>query len=238
MWYVGFMKISVIMPAYNEGKIIKENAIKVDDFLAKEYKDYELIIVDDGSKDNTLEIIEEIAKKRKKIKVITYPFNRGKGAAVKAGVMAAAGDYILFTDSDLAYAPESLMDAASILQDFDIAIGSRYICGDRAKYKFKRKLISRIFIGYTNSMLGIKFSDIQAGIKGFKKEAAKDIFNKLTIFGFGFDAEVLALAKINKYSVGEFAVCVSGQRKSSKVRVLKDSFKMFFNVISVYWRIL
>jgi len=230
------MKISVIMPAYNEQKIIRENASKVDDFLAKTYKDYELLIVDDGSRDSTLEIVEELSGERKNIKVISYPFNRGKGAAVKAGVMEAVGDYILFTDSDLAYSPEFLADAVSTLQEYDIAIGTRYSRGDKAKYKFKRKWISKIFIGYTNSMLKTKFSDIQAGIKGFRKACAKDIFNKLTIFGFGFDVEILALAKTGKYTIGEFAVEVTGQRKSSKVRVLKDSFKMFFNVVSVWWR--
>jgi len=232
------MKISVVMPAYNEAKIIEENAKRVDDFLAKTYKNYELIIVDDGSKDATGEIAQNLAISRKNIKVITYPFNRGKGAAVKAGVMAADGDYILFTDSDLAYAPEHLADAAEALEKNDIAIGSRYIREDKSKYRFKRKIISKIFIEYTNLVFKTDYSDIQAGIKGFRRDVAKDIFSKITIFGFGFDVEVLALAKVNGYSVGEFAVEVSSQRKSSKVRVLKDSFKMFFNVWSVHWRVL
>jgi len=236
------MKISVILPSYNEEEIVLENASRVDDFLSNNYNDYELIIVDDGSIDRTLDISEELAKKRKNIRVITYPFNRGKGAAVKAGVLEAEGDCVLFTDCDLAYDPKYLKELVDKLKDSDIVIGSRYMLDgkkvNRTKYKRKRGIVSKCFIVYTNFMLKTNQSDIQAGIKGFRREIAKDIFNKLTIFGFGFDVEVLALAKIQKAKVSEIPVEVSETRKSSKVRVFRDSVKMFFNVIGVRFRVL
>jgi len=236
------MKISVILPAFNEEKIITKNATVVNDFLSKEYDDYELIIVDDGSTDKTLELSNRLVEENENIKVVTYPFNRGKGAAVKAGVAEASGDCILFTDSDLAYNPKYLKELVEKLNDADMAIGSRYVLDgkkvNRAKYKIKRGIVSKCFIGYTNFILKTNQSDIQAGIKGFKKEVAKDIFNKLTIFGFGFDVEVLALAKVMKAKTVEIPVEVTETRKSSKVRIFRDSIKMFFNVIGVRFRVL
>jgi len=236
------MKISVILPAYNEEEILEKNAILVDDFLAQNYADYELIIVNDGSTDRTEEIANSLAERRSSVKVVSYPFNRGKGAAIKAGVQDAIGDYILFTDSDLAYSPQFLAQCQEVLDTHDVAIGSRHIYGKKGKEKVKkplhRSLMSIIFVTYANFVLRTKFTDIQAGIKGFRKEFAKDIFSKLTVFGFGFDVEVLALATAGNFSIGEFGVVLSETRKSSKVRVIKDSILMFFNVLNIKWRIL
>ena len=236
------MKISVILPAYNEEEIIEKNTIIVDDFLAKNFVNYELIIVTGGSTDKTEEIMYALAEKRPNIKVISYPFNRGKGAAVRIGALAAVGDEILFTDSDLAYEPKFLIDCHNALAEHDVAIGSRYVdygkSKDRSRYALKRSLMSKVFIRYTNFILQTKFTDIQAGIKGFRKEFAKDAFSKLKIFGFGFDAEILALAKVGNFSIGEFRVEVTETRKSSKVRIIRDSILMFFNVLNIKWRIL
>jgi len=237
------MKISVIIPAYNEEEILEKNAIIIDDFLAQNYDDYELIVVNDGSLDKTEEIANKLAENRKNIRVVSYPFNRGKGAAVKAGVLASTGEEILFTDCDLAYNPKFLVDCHNMLEDKDIAIGSRYASDDgeskdRSKYTLKRALLSKVFIKYVNLILKTRFTDTQAGIKGFRKDFAKDAFAKLAIFGFGFDVEILALAKAGDYSVGEFWVEVSETRKSSKVRVVKDSILMFFNVLNIKWRVL
>jgi glycosyltransferase involved in cell wall biosynthesis len=235
------MDVSIIIPCFNEEAIIAENLSFLAGFLRDNLKEkkFEIIAVDDGSYDNTFQEIQKtIETNKKNIKGFRLPMNLGKGAAIREGVERASGNSIIFTDADLAYHPRFILDCLETLENTDIAIGSRYIFANSCEnYGFIRRNASKIFIKITNAFLKLDFSDIQCGIKGFKKKCAKELFEKLTIFGFAFDMEILAIAKKAGMKISEFAVIMDKSRPS-RVRIFRDSFGMLFSIIKVAFRLI
>lgn len=229
-------KVSVVLPCYNEQKIIEETLKKVSDF-SRENPTFDFIFVDDGSKDKTGEIIKKNIANSKKIKLITLSKNSGKGMAVKQGVLKANQDIICFLDSDLAYSLDHLIEMTRSLEKSDVVIGSRAITPlDNAK-RIKK---SRIFIGKSYNLilrllLGLPYLDTQAGVKGFRKEAAEKLFSKQKMSRFSFDVELLYLAKKLKYKVIEMPAKVSDEHQNqvSQVNIVRDSINMFRNIFEI-----
>lgn len=221
------MKLSIIIPCYNEGKTIKTNIKdKVIPFLNELDLDYEIIAVSDGSKDNTKQQIQSI----KEIKSIAYTPNRGKGGAVKEGILNSSGDYILFMDADLSTDLNAMHDVIKHMGEYDCIIGSRHVKGSNIviKQPFYRQFIGYMCRKLVNANFHFNYKDTQCGFKAFRKEYALEMAKRQIINGFAFDVEYLYFAKLNKLTTIEIPVIWENDRSttvrvtSSSVRFLKD----------------
>ncbi|MCX7917396.1 MAG: glycosyltransferase family 2 protein [bacterium] len=229
------MEISVIIPAYNEEKRILKTLEKIYKYFKDRNYNFEIIVVDDGSQDSTVKIVDEFSKDKKQVKILRHSKNMGKGAAVKTGILNAIGDLILFTDADLSTPIEEFEKLKkSIENGFDIVIGSRGVKESKivVPQPWYRRIIGRVFPLLVRLLVIRDFKDTQCGFKLFKKEPAKKIFNGLKTTGFAFDVEVLARGKKEGYKIAEVGVVWYNSFYSS-VKIFNDSFKMFFSLLKI-----
>ena len=198
------MKLSIVIPCYNESKDIAKNCEIIKKHLEDIKQDYELILVNDGSKDNTNEVIEAIPG----VKALSYEPNRGKGGAVKYGIENATGEYVLFMDADLSTDLEAIDKFIKLAPNYDMVIGSRH-AKDSVIKKKQPALI--VFIGWccrrlVNMKFHFKFKDTQCGFKAMRTDIAKKIVSKQVVNNFAFDVEYLYIAKLNNLSIYEMGV--------------------------------
>lgn len=228
------MEVSLIIPAYNEEKRIIHTIDHVLRFMGEHFNSYEVIVVDDGSIDRTVKILTKY--KNRHLKIISQGENRGKGQAIKTGMLHAKGQYIFFTDADLPYPLEGMLTAIKVFR----TTGTHLVIGSRDLYKEKcdipyplyRKVMSKIFSLFINVVLGLGIPDTQCGFKGFTNDTAKHIFPLVTIEGFGFDFEVLYIAKKYKLKIESIPVNLS-HSEGSKVNIFSDSIKMVRDALKV-----
>lgn len=227
------MHLSVVIPSYNEEKRLPDTLRKTISHLSKSHFSYEIIIVDDGSEDETISKIRpQIDNKR--IFLEAYRKNRGKGYAIKKGVEKANGDLILFMDSDNATPITELESLLAHIDKNQIVIGSRYIHGSDIlrKQPLLRRLIGRI----GNTMIQITLLpgiyDTQCGFKLFDAKVAKSLFKDLQTDRFGFDFEILSRARINKFTIKEIPVSWLHQGES-RVRPIRDALKTFIDLLKI-----
>ena len=233
------MKISLVIPMYNESSIIDEALETFSSYMAETFEDWELIFVDDGSADGCGNAVEAAHEKDNRIRLCRYVPNHGKGYAVRTGVLAAQGDLILFTDCDNAYGTEALGKLAQTLSDSgaDIVVGSRNLSADGYEgYTPLRKLASKTYIKVISIAAGFKLSDSQCGIKGFRHDIAKKIFSNCEVDRFAFDLEVILIAMKLGAKIAEMPVKIINHREST-VHVLRDSVKMLRDVRKMKKRI-
>ncbi len=199
-------RLSIIIPAYNEARRLPKSLLAIDAYFPEESKPLEIIVVDDGSEDDTSTVVKELGEQIPYLKLSRLESNRGKGAAVRDGVLAAKGELILFSDADLSTPIEEWQRFEEAFQaGADIVIGVRTLPGARIE---KRQPLYRVLLGKTFNrtirlLLGLPYSDTQCGFKAFRKDAAKEIFELCRTDGFAFDVEVLLLAKMKDYSISE-----------------------------------
>ena len=221
------MKISVIIPMYNESRIIADTAKTVSEYMSENFEDYEVIFSDDGSSDRSADIVNELGLCD--VKAIRYDKNRGKGYAVRQGMLDATGDICIFTDADLAYGTSVIGEAVNMMESHDSAdmlIGSRNIAKNGYEgYTFLRKIMSKTYIKVLCVMGGFKLSDSQCGFKAFRQDCVKAIFSECTVDGFAFDFEVILRALKHNKKIIEMPVKIINHRESS-VRPMSDSVKM------------
>ncbi len=198
------IKISIIIPAYNEEKRISKT---IRDYVKyfKNYK-YEIIVIPNGCKDKTEEIIKKFSKNNKKIKYHIIKEAIGKGGAIKEGFKIAQGDLIGFVDADNSTKPEDFEDLINNIKDYDCIIASRYIKGATVKPKqsITRIIASRAFNLLVRILFGLKISDTQCGAKLFKKEVIKNITKKLDLTRWAFDVDLLLKTKNSGYKIKEY----------------------------------
>ena len=224
------MKISVIIPMYNEEAIVEDTVRTLDAQLLSDFGEgeYEMIFVSDGSADSCQAKAEAMTSEHPALSVMGYTPNRGKGYAVRTGMLAAKGDLVLFTDCDLAYGVEVIHKfyQAFIEGGKDIYIGSRTL--DKSGYEgytLKRKIMSKVYIKYLNIVAGFDHSDSQCGIKCFSREATGKIFSLCRCDRWAFDLEALLIAKDLGLSVGEIPVKIINHRES-KISPIRDAIQM------------
>ncbi len=221
------MKISLVIPMYNESGIIEDTAAKVCEYMQETFEDYEVIFVDDGSKDNSAEMVSSLELPN--LRVLKLDDNRGKGAAVRHGITQANGDIIMFTDADLAYGTDVINKVCGIFEsepDTQMVTGSRNIHKDGYDgYTFIRKVMSKIYIKVLSAVGGFKLTDSQCGCKAFRADAAQDIFSRCEVDGFAFDFEAILWAGELGYKIREMPVKIINHR-DSKVNIIKDSLRM------------
>ncbi len=233
------MKVSLVIPMYNESSIIDVAIKTFSEYLKSKYEDWELIFVDDGSKDGCGDAVRKASETEPRIRLEGYPDNRGKGCAVRTGMLAAKGDIVVFTDCDNAYGEDAVGRMIDMFSESkaDIIIGSRNLSKDGYKdYTFIRKLASKTYIKVIGIVAGFKFSDAQSGIKGFRREAAQKVFHNCEVDRFAFDLEAIMIAQKAGFKIEEMPVTIINHRES-KVRVLRDAFKMLSDVRKMKKRI-
>lgn len=227
--------LSIVIPCYNEGLKLVDNIIKVNRYMDKLNIDYEIIVVNDGSRDNTYELLTENFDKFKNTRIETYSVNRGKGYAIKTGLLAARGELVAYMDADLSTDLKAIEDALALFKeyDYDLIIGNRR--GENSKEENKnvlRKILSWGCHLVTKIVTGIDYIDTQCGFKVVKNDIAKDFANKQTIERFAFDIEYLYIALLNKYSVAELSV-IWNDDKDSKVKVVRDTIRFMRDLIKI-----
>ncbi|MBU2541562.1 MAG: glycosyltransferase family 2 protein [Candidatus Omnitrophica bacterium] len=227
--------ISIVIPAKNEAKRLPRFLMAVFDYCNKSSKKYEIIVVDDGSTDETYEEALELKKLYLSLQVPSLKRNRGKGFAVKYGILRARGDIVLFIDADGSTLPDEIESNIRYFQEgYDIIIGSRNIKGKKQliKARIHRRLMGKIFNFCVHRFLLKEIGDTQCGFKMFRQEIIKPLFSQVKIYGFGFDMEVLYLANKLGYKIKEVPIRWRHVR-GSKVNVLTDSLRMFFNIFQI-----
>ena len=201
--------ISVVVPAYNEEWRLPPTLVDMIDYFDSGDGTYEIIVVDDGSRDNTVGIVEKFARLRTQIRLIRLPKNYGKGHAVRTGVLNARGERVLFADADGSTPIKEVERLHSAIDDgADIAFGSRALQSEETSIKtvWYRKLLGRTFNLVVNMFLLPGIKDTQCGFKLMKTPVAKQIFSKMTADGFSFDLELLFLARRLNAEASEVAI--------------------------------
>ena len=227
--------LSIIVPAYNEQMRLGESVRKILDYIKKENLEAELIIVDDGSTDATAQTAEKVCAEFQEIqtKVIRYEKNRGKGFAVKTGLLAAKYDIALFSDADLSTPIEELPKLVEPIKnnEFDVTFGSRAL--DRSligtRQPWRREQGGKVFNLIVRILTGLPFWDTQCGFKAFNMEKFRPLLDVMTIDRFGFDVEFLYVAKLRGLRLDEIPVRWD-HCEGTTVSVFRDSQRMFNEV--------
>ena len=220
--------LSIVIPAYNECARIEGTLERVMSCVQERGWDAEVLVVDDGSTDETVTVVQRWMEKYERLHLVKNAGNRGKGYSVRNGLLQAAGDVVMFTDADLS-APmeEAERLVAAIEEGADVAIGSRWL--DKQKQTVHqplyRRFFGRCFNKVTKVVIGLPFQDTQCGFKAFRRDAAQTIFRLQTIERWGFDPEILFIARKLKYRIVEVPV-TWGHDERSRMSYLKDGMKM------------
>jgi dolichyl-phosphate beta-glucosyltransferase len=228
---------SIVIPAYNESARLGATLERVLAYVHAQGWDAEVIVVNDGSRDNTAEIVKNFAEKDPALRLIENPGNRGKGYSVRNGMLHAQGKVVIFSDADLS---SPIEEAPKLLQALesgaDIAIGSRWLRAETQTQRqpLHRQLFGRIFNLLLRLTLGLHFADTQCGFKAFKRTAVDAIFPLQKIERWGFDPEILFLARKLGFKVKEVPVAW-GHSGDTRINPVIDGSKMFQEMLRVRW---
>lgn len=233
-------KISIVIPAYKQEKIIRKDLKNLKQSLTELALDYEIIVVIDGNLDKTFEAIKSLRDKR--LRIYMYEKNQGKGYAVKFGMQKAHGDVIGYIDAGMDISPESISMLLShmLWYDADIIVGSKLHPVSQVEYPLIRKILSWGWRTLTHLLFGFKVRDTQVGLKIFKRKVAKDVFPRLLVKKFAFDVEILAVA----YALGykrtyEAPIRLKFNNTSSitSIRLWKVILFMIIDTLAIFYRL-
>jgi dolichyl-phosphate beta-glucosyltransferase len=225
--------LSLIIPCYNEEKILSHVLNEVISYLHKKKYNWEIVVVDDGSSDKTYDIAKKFEKR--KVRVIDLSKNQGKGAALRSGIINSSGKYIVYLDADLSVSISHLDKILDKLRsNYPVVIGSRRIKGSKIliHQPFIREKMGVFFTAITRLITGVSLNDFTCGFKGFRKNAAHDIFGKSLINRWAYDAEIIFLAKKMGYDIGQIPVSWVN-RRDSHVRLLDAIFTTFLDLFRI-----
>jgi len=231
------LRYSIVIPAYNESRRIKPTLRKVLAYVANQGWDAEVIVVNDGSLDNTADIVRGYAEQNPALRLIENPGNRGKGFSVRNGMLHARGEVMLFSDADLS-AP--IEESANLFQAIsagaDVTLGSRWLQRELQiqPQSLHRQLFGRIFNLALRLALGLRFKDTQCGFKAFNRRAVDSIFPLQRIEGWGFDPELLFLAEKRGLKVVEVPVRWAHEAGGS-IHPVRDGLRMLLEVLKIRW---
>lgn len=235
------MHLSVIIPAYNEEKRLPKTLAEIDRYLSKQSYDYEILVVNDGSKDRTIEVAKSLVSQIKNLKPTGYEINQGKGYAVKFGMLEAKGEYRIFTDADNSTSIDQIEKIwPEFKENYDIVIGSRDVKGavfDPPQPWLRQIILGEGFKLFRKIIIGLwGIEDTQCGFKCFKKQVVEDVLPKCKINRFAFDPEILLIAKKIGYKIKEIPVYWKNDPDSKVkpkwiVNMATDLFKIKWNLL-------
>ncbi|MBI4216688.1 MAG: glycosyltransferase [Chloroflexi bacterium] len=228
-------KLSVIMPAYNEEENIAHTLRETVRCLNG--VPFELVVVDDGSRDNTAKVARGVAQELPQVKVVRYPNNAGKGYALKYGAGQATGDYVAFVDADLDLNPRQLANLWRVMQETgaDLVIGSKRHPQSNLRYPWKRRLMSIVYYGMVRLLFGLPVRDTQTGLKLFKAEVLRRVLPRLVVKRFAFDLELLVVAHMLGYRFAEAPIELDYQRQMGRIRP-RDIRNIILDTLGIFFR--
>jgi len=235
-----YPKYSIVIPAYNESARIPATLRSVLDCIRSRGWDAEVVVVNDGSRDSTAEIVREIARTAPEIRLLENPQNCGKGYSVRNGLLHALGEVVMFTDADLSSPIEEAEGLfAEIAHGADIAIGSRWLATSRQTHRqpLYRQFFGRCFNLLTRMVMDLPFADTQCGFKAFTRSAAQTVFQLQTIERWGFDPEILFIALKRGYQIREVPVSWAHDART-RISYLRDGLQMLKELAIVRWNAL
>jgi dolichol-phosphate mannosyltransferase len=230
--YLAEPRISVIIPIFNLASRISYSLKKIEQAVELAHNNYELIVVNDGSTDNTLTILRDIAKTDQHLHIISYTPNRGKGYAVKQGVLHSQGDAVVFLDGDLDISPDLIKDYVERLSTSDLVIASKRHPESRVRIPRSREFLSRTFNILIKVTLGIPQKDTQAGLKVGKGDIMRTVFRNVSINRYAFDVELLTMASILHLRVQERPVIMKIERRFN----IWEIVNMFLDVTRIWYK--
>ena len=230
---MGQVELSLVIPAYNEEVFIENTLGMLDTVIKSEQRQYEIVVVDDGSKDKTFLRAFNYSKKNGHVKVIGYPKNAGKGFAIKTGFMQATGDIVVFIDGDMEIDPKTISDYIRALDHADIAIATKWHPRSVVRMTLGRKIMSRSFNVLFRILIGLNLKDTQVGLKAIRKDAFNDIFPRLAVKRYAFDVELLAVANLYGLEIVEMPVKI----KLATSFKPKEIWRMFVDLLGISYRL-
>jgi glycosyltransferase involved in cell wall biosynthesis len=232
----GPLELSIVVPSFNEEKRLPTTLEQIADYIRRSGRKTEVIVVDDGSTDRTKEVAESFRGRIENLRVVPNGRNRGKGYSVRHGSLEAAGEIVLFTDADLSAPIEEADKLLSKMGEYDVAIGSRAVNRELIEVHESRfrEFAGIVFNRIVRILLWLPFVDTQCGFKAFRREKCKIIFEQQTIERFGFDPELLYLARHHGLRTVEVAVRWA-HSPATKINMWRDSLQMFLDVLIIRW---
>jgi len=225
--------ISVIIPVYNEESKIHSLLAHIKEILSETLLEYELILINDGSTDNSEHVILEEGKLDKRVKVLSYKENKGKGHAVKMGVLNSKGDVVSFLDGDLDISPAQIKNYIRELEGCDLVIASKAHPLSIITAPFVRKMLSKMFSVLVRVAVGINIKDTQSGLKIGNGNALRKIFNVMLVKRYAFDVEMLAIASKLNLKIKESPIEITLDCSFN----IREMVKMFIDVLGISYRI-
>ncbi len=226
------VQISVIIPTHNGENKISLLLGKIDEFLSTSFENYEVLIINDGSFDNTLEVLRKEKEANSHLKIISYTQNHGKGHAVKTGIMHSCGDVIIFVDGDLDISPNAIGDYVKELENCDLVIASKRHPLSIVKAPLSRKFLSRIFNLIIRMLIGIKVKDTQSGLKAGGGVALRTIFGSMVVKRYAFDVELLTIASLLDLKIKEMPIDINLDHRFK----IRDIARMTLDVAGIWYR--
>jgi glycosyltransferase involved in cell wall biosynthesis len=227
------VELSFVIPAYNEEDFIEDMLESIDTVIAGKHLPYEIVVVDDGSRDRTLTNAVKYAKRNGHVKVLSYPENVGKGYAVKTGFLQANGAVVVFADSDMEIDLSVISKYIEALKHGDIVIASKNHPDSRVNVPLSRKILSGGFNTLVRILTGVPLKDTQSGLKAMRKSAFIDVFPRLAVKRYAFDVELLAVANLYGLKVVEMPVSIKLDAKFKP----KEMMQMFIDLLGIAYRL-
>jgi dolichyl-phosphate beta-glucosyltransferase len=229
-------ELSIIIPSYNEEARLPATLDRIVAYVSRSGRETEVLVVDDGSTDGTAAVAESFREKLPSLRVVSNGVNRGKGYSVRHGMREARGRIVLFTDADLSAPIEEADKLMAVMDKNDVAIGSRAL--DRSLISVHesrfREFAGIVFNTLVRIILRLPFVDTQCGFKAFRSERCRIIFEQQRIERFGFDPELLYLARHHGLHAVEIPVRWA-HSPATKVNMLRDSIQMFLDILVIRW---
>jgi glycosyltransferase involved in cell wall biosynthesis len=232
------LQISIIMPAYNEGARIHKNIVETVRTMQKMGYDFELIVVDDGSQDNTYQEAQKSKAKFQNVMAVRYANNRGKGDALKYGFKYVSGDIVVFLDADLDIHPRQIETLLNYMRRYntDVVIGSKRHRLSQLDYPLQRVMLSNAYAILIKSLFDLSVRDTQAGLKLFRRKVLDDVFPRMLVKRYAYDLEMLVNVHKRGYKIVEAPITLNFQRKFGRVG-LRDIGMIALDTAAIFYRL-
>jgi dolichol-phosphate mannosyltransferase len=227
------VELSFVVPAYNEEDFIEDTLGSIDAIVLDKNLSYEILVVNDGSADETLAKARKYAGRNGHVRVLSYAKNVGKGHAIKIGFMRSVGNIVFFTDSDMEIDLRKVSDYIEALRHGDIVIASKKHSQSQVEVPVSRRILSESFNALVRLLTGVPLKDTQSGLKAMRKSAFADIFPRLAVKRYAFDVELLAVANLYGLKVVEMPVSIKLDAKFKP----KEMLHMFLDLLGIAYRL-